>query len=76
MHMRARERRPDRLAGLHVRTGSMHPSLSARQLTQANFSAFVMRIRYAIGIPLSRTIEATRAFGAITCETNYQGVHS
>jgi hypothetical protein len=54
----------------------MHPSLSARQLTQANFSAFVMRIRYAIGIPLSRTIEATRAFGAITCETNYQGVHS
>jgi len=54
----------------------MHPSLSARQLTQANFRAFVMRIRYAIGIPLSRTIEATRAFGAITCETNYQGVHS
>ena len=55
-----------------MRTGSMHPSLSAPQLTQASFSAFVMRIRYAISIPLSPTIEATCASGAITCETNYQ----
>ena len=77
-HARARrERRPtDRLAGLHVRTGSMHPSSrhvsGRRRISVHLLCEYVMQLAFRSRLRSKRPARPA----LITCETNYQGVHS